>query len=60
MAHLTNFHRGSDDEAMDVDGAPVVEDKDDLSKYNMDNYDDDAEPDGEFFVYTIVLFAQYL
>ncbi|KAF8920370.1 transductin family protein/WD-40 repeat family protein [Mucidula mucida] len=34
-----------DDEAMDVDGAPVVEDKDDLSKYNMENYDDDAEPD---------------
>lgn len=38
-----------DDEAMDVDSVPVSKsDSDDLTKYNLENYDEDTQPLGEF------------
>lgn len=46
-----------DDEAMDVDSVPVSKsDSDDLTKYNLENYDEDTQPLGEFSpIYLIVL-----
>ena len=53
MTHLTKFYRGSEDsDAMDVDeAAPTTivnkeADKDDLSKYELEKYDEEEQTEG--------------
>ena len=42
---IVNCYASEDDDAMDVDPGPKPN-KDDLSQYNLDDYDDDAKADG--------------
>ena len=51
----------SEDEAMDIDSGAVPASKDDLSQYNLDDYDNDVQTSSEFmFSFLLVLLLTFI